>query len=111
MVFSEAGAITIGPGVTLTTDDATPNPGHYAVTTGAALTGAFVTLAPGSAVTGFEIRNTASTGPRGRDELPESGGYGSGVALRHRHLRRARPDLRWCASRAGSTPRATARCR
>jgi hypothetical protein len=71
VIFSEAGAITVGPGVTLTTDDAAPNPGHYAVTTGAALPGAFVTLAPGSAVTGFEIRNTASTGPGVETSCPD----------------------------------------
>jgi hypothetical protein len=71
VVFSEAGAIAVGPGVTLTTDDATPNPSHYAVTTGAALGSAFVTLGPGSAIAGFEVRNSASTGPGIETSCPD----------------------------------------
>jgi len=62
VVFSEAGALSIGAGVAVTTDDAVPAIGHYAITTAAALTGAFVTVGPGSSVSGFEIRNEASTG-------------------------------------------------
>ena len=62
VVFSEPGALSIGAGVTVTTDDAVPAIGHYAISTAAALTGAFVTVGPGSSVSGFEIRNEASTG-------------------------------------------------
>lgn len=62
VVFSEPGALSIGAGVTLTTDDAVPAIGHYAIATAAALTGAFVTAGPGSSVSGFEIGNEASTG-------------------------------------------------
>jgi hypothetical protein len=62
VVFSEPGALSIGAGVTLTTDDAVPAIGHYAMTTAAPLTGAFVTLAPGSSVSGFEVKNEVSTG-------------------------------------------------
>ena len=85
VVFSEPGTLTAGPGVTLTTDDAIPDPVHYAVTTAAVLTGAFVTLGPGSSVSGLEIRNSASTGagieircPTSADVAPVSL---SGVAI------------------------------
>jgi hypothetical protein len=62
MVFSEPGAISIGAGAILTTDDLTLNPDHYAIRTAAALTGPFVTIGPGGALEGFELRNEASTG-------------------------------------------------
>jgi hypothetical protein len=62
VVFSEPGALAVGAGVTLATDDASPDPGHYAVTTSAALPVALLTLSPGASMSGFEIRNGASTG-------------------------------------------------
>jgi hypothetical protein len=62
-VFSEPGALAIGAGVTVTTDDSPLTTSHYAVATPAALTGPFVSLAPGGALSGYEVRNGASTGP------------------------------------------------
>jgi hypothetical protein len=62
-VFSEPGALTIGAGVTVTTDDLPLTTSHYAVTTPAALTGPFVAVGPGGAFSGYEVRNGASTGP------------------------------------------------
>lgn len=62
MVFNEPGAIPIGAGAILTTDDLTLNPDHYVITTAAALTGPFVSIGPGGALEGFEVRNVASTG-------------------------------------------------
>jgi len=79
VVFTEPGALSIGAGVTVTTDDAVPAVDHYAITTPAALTGAFVTVGPGSSIAGFEIRNGASTGagvltscPSAADSAPVS---------------------------------------
>ena len=63
MVFNEPGAISIGAGTILTTDDLTQNPDHYVIRTAAALTGPFVSIGPGGALEGFELRNEASTGP------------------------------------------------
>jgi len=60
--FAEPGAIAVGEGVTLATDDATPTPAHYAVATAASLPGPFVTLRPGSSISGLELRNATSTG-------------------------------------------------
>jgi hypothetical protein len=62
VLFSEPGALSVAAGVTLTTDDAVPTATHYAVTTSASLTGAFVTLGPGASLAGFEVRNSASGG-------------------------------------------------
>ncbi|MGA8891180.1 MAG: hypothetical protein WB493_06405, partial [Anaeromyxobacteraceae bacterium] len=60
--FVEPGALVLGPGVTLATDDGLPTPGHYVASTAASLTGPFVTLHPGSAISGFALLNAASTG-------------------------------------------------
>jgi hypothetical protein len=62
-VFSEPGALAIGAGVTVTTDDSPLTTSHYAVASAATLTGPFVALAPGGALSGYEVRNGASTGP------------------------------------------------
>ena len=62
MVFTEPGAISIGAGAILTTDDLTLDPDHYVIKTAAALTGPFVSIGPGGALEGFELRNEASTG-------------------------------------------------
>jgi len=63
VVFREPGALAVSAGVALVTDDAPPDPSHYAATTAAALPGAFVTLGPGASLSGFEIQTGASTGP------------------------------------------------
>ena len=62
MLFSEPGPLSIGAGVTLATDDASPTTTHYAVTTAAPLTGPFLSIGPGGSLSGYEIRNGASTG-------------------------------------------------
>ncbi len=72
VVFSEPGGLSVGPGVTLTTDDAVPAVGHYAVTTPAALTGPLVEIGPGGAIAGFELRNGASSGDGVRTLCPTS---------------------------------------
>ena len=79
VLFSEPGALSIGAVVTLTTDDAVPAIGHYAITTAAALTGAFVTMAPGSSVSGFELRNEASTGAGVLTDCPTASDIGPGT--------------------------------
>ena len=62
MLFSEPGALSIGAGVTLTTDDPSPTTSHYAVTSAAPLAGPFVSIGPGGSLSGFEIRDAASSG-------------------------------------------------
>jgi hypothetical protein len=71
--FAEPGAIAVSAGVTLTTDDATPTPAHYAVSTAASLSGPFVTLHPGSSLSGLELRNAASTGAAVETACPSPG--------------------------------------
>ncbi len=61
--FTEPGAVSVPAGTTVTTDDPTPDPDHYAVVTAAALGGPFVALGPGASFSGLEVRNGASTGP------------------------------------------------
>ncbi|MCX5731319.1 MAG: hypothetical protein NTY18_08225 [Deltaproteobacteria bacterium] len=61
MLFTEPGALSIGAGVTLTTDDASTTT-HYAMTTAAPLAGPFLSIGPGGSLSGFEIRNDASSG-------------------------------------------------
>jgi hypothetical protein len=62
MTFAEAGPLSVPAGVTLTTDEDPPVALHYAVsapaTPGAT---AFVTLAPGSTLSGLVVRNAGST--------------------------------------------------
>ena len=72
VLFSEPGGLSIGAGVTLGTDDVTPTTAHYAVTTAAALTGPLVAVGPGGAMSGFEIRNAASSGDGVRTACPAS---------------------------------------
>ncbi|MEY2669545.1 MAG: hypothetical protein RJA59_2183, partial [Pseudomonadota bacterium] len=79
VVFSEPGGLSVGPGVTLTTEDAVPAIGHYAVTTPAAVTGPLVAIGSGGSLAGFELRNAASSGegirtlcPTSADTLPPS---------------------------------------
>ena len=62
VVFSEPGGLTVGAGVTLSTDDPTPTTGHYAITSAASVAGALVAIGPGGAMSGFEVRNRASGG-------------------------------------------------
>jgi len=70
--FSEPGGLSIGAGVTLGTDDATPTTAHYAVSTAATLTGPLVSIGPGGAMSGFEIRNVESSGDGVRTACPAS---------------------------------------
>ena len=63
VVFSEPGALVVGPGVTLGSDAPSGVSSRYAVTTAAALSTAFVTLGPGASLSGLEVRNAAATGP------------------------------------------------
>ena len=72
VLFSEPGVLSIGAGVTLATDDAPATTGHYAVTTTAALTGPLVEMGPGGTMSGFEIRNAASSGTGVRASCPTS---------------------------------------
>jgi hypothetical protein len=60
--FVEPGALVVGAGVAVTTDDATPGTAHYAVTTAAPLAVPLLTLGPGASLSGFEIRNQGATG-------------------------------------------------
>ncbi len=62
VLFTEPGGLSVPAGVTLTTDDPTPTTGHYAITTGSALAGPLVEIGAGGTMTGFEIRNAASSG-------------------------------------------------
>jgi len=48
--------------VTLTTDDPSPTTSHYALTTAATLAGPFLSIGPGGSLSGFEIRDAASSG-------------------------------------------------
>ncbi|MBS1109302.1 MAG: Parallel beta-helix repeat protein, partial [Anaeromyxobacteraceae bacterium] len=70
VLFSEPGGLSIGAGVTLGTDDGAPTTDHYAITTAAALTGPLVAIGPGGTMTGFEIRNAASSGDGVRTACP-----------------------------------------
>ena len=72
VLFTEPGALTVAAGVTLTTDDPTPTTTHYAITTPAALAVPLVAIGPGGAMTGFELRNAASTGDGIRAACPDA---------------------------------------
>jgi hypothetical protein len=72
VVFSEPGALAVGAGVTLTTDDPSPTTSHYAITTPAALAVPLVAIGPGGSMTGFELRNGASTGDGIRAACPDA---------------------------------------
>lgn len=61
MTFAATGALSVGPGVTLTTADAPPRTDHYVVTAPDTAGTPFITLAAGAALSGFEVRNTACT--------------------------------------------------
>ncbi len=62
VLFTEPGGLAVGPGVSVTTDDAPATTSHYAVTTSAMLFSPLVVVGPGGSVTGFELRNAAATG-------------------------------------------------
>jgi hypothetical protein len=72
VVFAEPGGLTVGAGVTLSTDDPTPTTGHYALTSAASVPGALVAIGPGGAMSGFEVRNAASSGDGVRTACPTS---------------------------------------
>ncbi len=72
VLFSEPGGLVVGAGVTLATDDPAPATGHYAITTSAALTVPLVEIGPGGAMSGFEVRNAASSGDGVRTSCPAS---------------------------------------
>ncbi|HET8725708.1 MAG TPA: hypothetical protein VFM53_16045, partial [Anaeromyxobacteraceae bacterium] len=73
VVFAEAGGLDLAAGVTLTTDDASPDPAHYAITTAASLTRPLLRVGPGATLSGFELRNAASTGPGIETACPLAG--------------------------------------
>jgi hypothetical protein len=62
VVFTEP-PLTIAAGVSVTTDDATPNPANYVIEPSAAVgTSTLVSMKPGAKLAGFEVRNVSASG-------------------------------------------------